>query len=78
MSFLSPKRMLLTATAAVALVSVVQAAEISGAGATFPTPLTTHKRLAAYGRSPYKREPLRHSHATPPYCVCAECPKPLN
>src|ERR1700730_13137810 len=39
MSFLSPKRMLLTATAAVALVSVVQAAEISGAGATFPTPI---------------------------------------
>jgi phosphate transport system substrate-binding protein len=39
MSFLSPKRLLLTATAAVALVSVVQAAEISGAGATFPTPI---------------------------------------
>jgi len=39
MSFPSPKRLLLTATAAVALVSVAQAAEISGAGATFPTPI---------------------------------------
>jgi phosphate transport system substrate-binding protein len=44
MSFFNPKRMLVAATAAVALVSVAQvdtawAVDISGAGATFPTPI---------------------------------------
>ena len=39
MSFLNPRRMLVAATAAVALVAVAQAADISGAGATFPTPI---------------------------------------
>jgi phosphate transport system substrate-binding protein len=39
MSFLNPRRMLVAATAAVALVGVAQAADISGAGATFPTPI---------------------------------------
>jgi phosphate transport system substrate-binding protein len=39
MSFLNPRRMLVAATAAVALVAVAQAADISGAGATFPTPV---------------------------------------
>lgn len=39
MSFLNPKRMLVAATAAVALVGVAQAVDISGAGATFPTPI---------------------------------------
>jgi phosphate transport system substrate-binding protein len=40
MSFFNARRMLVAATAAVALVSVVQAAnDISGAGATFPTPI---------------------------------------
>ena len=39
MSFLNPRRMLVAATAAVALVGVAQAVDISGAGATFPTPI---------------------------------------
>src|SRR5579863_345878 len=39
MSFLNVRRILVAATAAVALVSVVQATDISGAGATFPTPI---------------------------------------
>ena len=39
MSFLNPRRMLVAATATVALVAVAQAADISGAGATFPTPI---------------------------------------
>ena len=39
MSFFNPKRMLVAATTAVALVSVAQAVDISGAGATFPTPI---------------------------------------
>ena len=39
MSFLNARRILVTVTAAVALVGVVQAADISGAGATFPTPI---------------------------------------
>src|SRR5215472_1845944 len=39
MSFFNARRILVAATAAVALVSVVQAADISGAGATFPTPI---------------------------------------
>ena len=39
MSFLNPRRMLVAATAAVAIVGVAQAADISGAGATFPTPI---------------------------------------
>src|SRR3984957_18882343 len=39
MSFFKPKRVLVAATAAVALVGVAQAVDISGAGATFPTPI---------------------------------------
>ena len=39
MSFLNPRRMLVAATATVALVAVAQATDISGAGATFPTPI---------------------------------------
>ena len=44
MSFFNPKRMLVTATAAVAVVGTAMvdnawAADISGAGATFPTPI---------------------------------------
>ena len=39
MSFFNPKRMLVTATATVALVGAAPAADISGAGATFPTPI---------------------------------------
>jgi phosphate transport system substrate-binding protein len=39
MSFFNPKRLLVAATAAVALAGVVQAADISGAGATFPYPI---------------------------------------
>ena len=39
MSFFNPRRMLVAASAAVALVGVVQAADITGAGATFPTPI---------------------------------------
>jgi phosphate transport system substrate-binding protein len=39
MSFFNARRILVAATAAVALVSVVQATDISGAGATFPTPI---------------------------------------
>jgi phosphate transport system substrate-binding protein len=54
MSFFNPTRMLVAATAAVALVSVVQAAEISGAGATFPTPIYSkwadaYKKLTGIG-----------------------------
>ena len=39
MRFFNPKRLLVTATAAVAMVGVAQATDISGAGATFPTPI---------------------------------------
>jgi phosphate transport system substrate-binding protein len=39
MSFFSPKRMLLAATTALAFAGTVQAADISGAGATFPYPI---------------------------------------
>src|SRR5258708_11110858 len=39
MSFFNPKRMLVAATAGLALVGVAQAADISGAGATFPYPI---------------------------------------
>ena len=39
MSFFSPKRMLLAATTALAFAGLVQAADISGAGATFPYPI---------------------------------------
>jgi phosphate transport system substrate-binding protein len=39
MNFFNPKRLLVTATAAAALIGVAQAADISGAGATFPTPI---------------------------------------
>jgi phosphate transport system substrate-binding protein len=39
MSFFNARRVLVAATATVALVSAVQAADISGAGATFPTPI---------------------------------------
>jgi phosphate transport system substrate-binding protein len=39
MSFYSPKRMLVAATTALAFAGVVQAADISGAGATFPYPI---------------------------------------
>src|ERR1700722_10594400 len=39
MSFFKPKRVLVAATAAVALVGVAQAVDISGAGATFPYPI---------------------------------------
>ena len=39
MSFFSPKRMLVAATTALAVAGVVQAADISGAGATFPYPI---------------------------------------
>ena len=39
MSFFNPRRMLVAASAAVALVGVAQAVDISGAGATFPTPI---------------------------------------
>ncbi len=39
MSFLNPKRMLIAATAAVAFAGTALAADISGAGATFPYPI---------------------------------------
>jgi phosphate transport system substrate-binding protein len=39
MSFFNPRRLLVTATAAVAMVGIAQATDISGAGATFPTPI---------------------------------------
>jgi phosphate transport system substrate-binding protein len=39
MSFFSPKRMLVAATAAIAFAGVAQATDISGAGATFPYPI---------------------------------------
>jgi phosphate transport system substrate-binding protein len=39
MSFFNPKRMLVAATAGLALVGIAQAADISGAGATFPYPI---------------------------------------
>jgi phosphate transport system substrate-binding protein len=39
MNFFSPKRMLVAATTALAFAGVVQAADISGAGATFPYPI---------------------------------------
>src|ERR1700692_601252 len=39
MSFFNPKRMLVAATAGLALVGGAQAADISGAGATFPSPI---------------------------------------
>jgi phosphate transport system substrate-binding protein len=39
MSFFNPRRVLVTATAAVAMVGIAQATDISGAGATFPTPI---------------------------------------
>jgi phosphate transport system substrate-binding protein len=39
MNFFNPKRLLVAATAAIALVGVAQAVDISGAGATFPTPV---------------------------------------
>jgi phosphate transport system substrate-binding protein len=39
MSFFNPRRMLLVATAAVAFASTAMAADISGAGATFPYPI---------------------------------------
>ena len=39
MSFLTPKRMLIAATAAVAFAGTALAADISGAGATFPYPI---------------------------------------
>lgn len=39
MSFFSPRRMLIATTAAFALVGIAQAADISGAGATFPYPI---------------------------------------
>src|SRR5689334_15379431 len=39
MSFLNPKRMLVAATAAVAFAGTALAADISGAGATFPYPI---------------------------------------
>ena len=55
MSFFNARRVLVAATAAVALVSVVQAAtDISGAGATFPTPIyskwaDTYKKQTGVG-----------------------------
>jgi phosphate transport system substrate-binding protein len=39
MSFFNPKRMLVAATAGLALVGIAQAVDISGAGATFPYPI---------------------------------------
>src|SRR6201993_4357770 len=39
MSFFNPKRMLVAATAGLALAGLAQAADISGAGATFPYPI---------------------------------------
>jgi phosphate transport system substrate-binding protein len=39
MSFFNPKRMLVAATAGLVLVGIAQAADISGAGATFPYPI---------------------------------------
>ena len=39
MSFFNPKRLLVAATAGLALVGIAQAADISGAGATFPYPI---------------------------------------
>jgi phosphate transport system substrate-binding protein len=39
MSFFNPKRMLVTAAAAIAFAGITQAADISGAGATFPYPI---------------------------------------
>jgi phosphate transport system substrate-binding protein len=54
MSFLNPRRMLVAATATVALVAVAQATDISGAGATFPTPIyskwaDTYKKESGVG-----------------------------
>src|SRR5437868_7657029 len=39
MTFFDPKRMLIAATAAITFAGVTQAADISGAGATFPYPI---------------------------------------
>src|SRR5579862_2584399 len=39
MSFFNPKRMLVAATAAITFAGITQAADISGAGATFPYPI---------------------------------------
>ncbi len=68
MNFFNPKRMLVSATAAVALIGVAQATDISGAGATFPTPIYSkwadaYKKQTGVGMN-YQSIGLRWRHQT--------------